>query len=60
MKANVYDKGQVPDVPRLSQGGKPASRNSKAPTKTGSAAWLVPALIVLSLVPLAAGAFRLT
>jgi uncharacterized membrane protein len=38
--------------------GKPASQKTKAPS--GSATWLVIALIMLAAIPLAAGAFRLT
>jgi uncharacterized membrane protein len=61
MKANVYDQGRGPDVPQLNELGKPTSQKTKATAKAGSAAWLVPAaLLVLSAVPLAAGAFRLT
>ena len=40
--------------------GKSMPQKPKAPTKAGSANWLVTALIVLSAIPLAAGAFRLT
>ena len=60
MKANVYDKGRGPDVPQLNAVGKPPSQKTKAPTKAGSAKWLVAALLLLSAIPLAAGAFRLT
>jgi hypothetical protein len=61
MKANVYDKGPVPDVPQFNEVGKSRSQKPKAPAKPFWAAWLVPAaLIVLSLIPVIAGAFRLT
>ena len=60
MKATVYDQGRAPDVLRLNEAGKPPSQKTKAPTKAGSAAWLVAALLLLSAIPLAAGAFRLT
>ena len=60
MNAHVSDAGRVPDVPRLNEGRKPSSQKSKAPRKAGSPAWLVPALLLLSAIPLAAGAFRLT
>jgi uncharacterized membrane protein len=60
MKVNAYDESQTPDGPQLNELGKPASRKTKAPAKAGSAAWLVAALLVLSAIPLAAGAFRLT
>ncbi len=61
MKANVYDKGQVPAAPQSNTVGKVTPPKPKAPAKAGSAAWLVPlGLILLSVIPLAAGAFRLT
>src|SRR5690349_15885877 len=60
MKANVSDQGRVPDVPQRNAVGKPPSQKPKAPTKAGSATWLVAALLLLSAIPLAAGAFRLT
>ncbi len=59
MNAKVSDEGRALVVPQLNAGGKPPSQNPKAPAKGGSATWLVPALLVLSVVPLAAGAFRL-
>ncbi len=51
MKTNVYDQGRAPDAPQ----------KTKAPSRRrGAAAWLVPAaLILLSVIPLAGGAFRL-
>ena len=60
MNAHVYDEGQVPAMGRLKEGGSPPSQKPKAPAKAGSAAWLIAALLVLSVVPLASGAFRLT
>ena len=60
MKANVYDEGRAPDVPHFEELGKPPPPKTKAPAKAGSAKWLVAALLVLSAVPIAAGAFRLT
>lgn len=60
MNANVSDEARGPDVPQLNEVGRPTSQKPKAPTKAGSATWLVPALLVLSVIPLAAGAFRLT
>jgi uncharacterized membrane protein len=61
MKVDVYAEGQAPAVPQLNKLGKPTSQKTKTPAKAASAAWLVPAaLLVLSAVPLAAGAFRLT
>jgi hypothetical protein len=49
MKANVYDKGQAAGAPQ----------KTGAPSRKRSAAWLVIGLILLSAIPLAAGAFRL-
>jgi uncharacterized membrane protein len=60
MKANVYDKGQTPDVPQINAEGKPTAQKTRAQAKRRSAKWFVAALIVLSAIPLAAGAFRLT
>lgn len=61
MKANVYDEGQAPAVLQLNEVRKPTSQKTKGPAKAVSAKWLVPAvLLLLSVVPLAAGAFRLT
>jgi hypothetical protein len=61
MKAIVYDKGRAPDALQPTESGKPAPQKTKAPARTGSAEWLVvAALLVLSAIPMAAGAFRLT
>lgn len=60
MKANVSDEGQAPDVPELNKAGKPTSLKPKAPANAGSAKWLMTALLVLSALPLAFGAVRLT
>lgn len=61
MKTNVYDEGRASNVPQRNEVGKPTPRKTKAPAKASSAAWLLPvALILLVVVPLAAGAFRLT
>jgi hypothetical protein len=60
MNANVSDQGSAPAVPQRNELGKPRSQKTKAPTKATSAAWLVAALLLLSALPLAAGAFRLT
>ncbi len=56
MKANVYDEGRAPDGPQLNKVRNSTSQKTKARAK-----WLVPAgLLLLSAIPLAAGAFRLT
>jgi len=61
MKANVYDKGRDLDVSQTNQVGKPTPQKAKAPAKASSPAWLIPsALILLVVIPLAAGVFRLT
>jgi uncharacterized membrane protein len=61
--SNVHDEGRTPNVPQVKAVGKPTPPKSKAPAgqaKAGSAKWLVAALLVLSAIPIAAGAFRLT
>jgi Predicted membrane protein (DUF2306) len=51
MNAKTSDEARVPDVPK----------NTKAPAKAGVAGWLLPvSLLMLSFIPIAAGAFRLT
>jgi len=51
MEANVYSNTRTPDV----------SRTAKANAKKSRSGWLVPAaLILFSLIPIAAGIFRLT
>jgi uncharacterized membrane protein len=61
MKTNVYDEARGPDVPPTNEVRKPTPQKTKVPVKAGSAEWLVPAaLLLLSAIPIAAGAFRLT
>jgi uncharacterized membrane protein len=60
MQANVSDTGRAAAAPQSDESGKPPSRKTRAPAKAGSAAWLVAALLVLSALPLAGGAFRLS
>lgn len=61
MKANVYNEDQALDAPQLNEPGKPAPNKAKAPGRSGSAGWLVPAaLLLLSAIPLISGALRLT
>ena len=60
MNVNVSDQGRAPDGLQGTTGGQPPPPKPKAPIKAASAAWLVAALLVLSAVPLAFGAFRLT
>jgi uncharacterized membrane protein YozB (DUF420 family) len=59
MNANVYDEGRSPAVPQRPESGKPPSPKTKAPRKAVAPKWLVPALLALSVIPLAAGAGRL-
>jgi uncharacterized membrane protein len=60
MKTNVYDKGRVPAAPLSKESGKPAPQKTNRPVRSVWAEWLViAALLVLSAIPLAAGAFRL-
>ena len=61
MKAHVSNEGRAPSASQLNESGKPTSQKPRAPARSASAAWLVPAaLILLSAIPIAAGAFRLT
>ncbi len=61
MKANVYDKGPALDVLQFNEVGKPMPQKTKAPAKGVWAEWLVlAALIVLSAIPVIAGAVRIT
>ncbi len=60
MNANVYDEERAPAGPPPNTVGNPTPQQTKARTKAGSAKWLVAALILLSAIPLAGGAFRLT
>ena len=60
MKTNVYDKGRVPAAPLSKESGRPAPQKTNRPVRSVWAEWLViAALLVLSAIPLAAGAFRL-
>jgi uncharacterized membrane protein len=61
MKEIIYDKSRVPDVPPLDKSGNLTPQKAKASGRIGSAEWLVIAgLLVLSFIPITAGAFRLT
>src|SRR3712207_5804911 len=60
MDATVYDDDRAPAVPQLDEAGRGRSQKTKAPARAGSPRWLVPALLALSVIPLAGGAFRLT
>lgn len=61
MKADVYKEGRVPAAPPSNALGQPTPPKAKAPARKASKAWLVATgLILLSVIPLAGGAFRLT
>jgi hypothetical protein len=60
MKANVYDEGRMPATRQPNAAGQPPPSRTKAQAKAGSARWLVAALILLSAIPLAGGAVRLS
>lgn len=57
MKTNVYDEARASRMAQTDESGKPTFQKSKA----AWAEWLVPAgLLLLSAIPIAGGAFRLT
>jgi hypothetical protein len=62
MKANTYAEGHATQVPQQNGVGRPIPPQTrpKAKAGSGSAKWLIVALLLLSAIPLAAGAFRLT
>ena len=61
MKANVYDEGRTPEVLQPIVFRKPAPQRAKTPASRRSAEWLViVGLLLLSFIPIASGAFRLT
>ena len=61
MEANVYDKSRAPEAPQLNEPGKPELRKAKVPARKRTADWLVIlGLLLLSFIPIAGGAHRLT
>jgi Predicted membrane protein (DUF2306) len=61
MKAKTSNEARVPEVPQFHEVGKPTPWSTKTSAKTGLAGWLVPVgLLILSFIPIAAGAFRLS
>jgi hypothetical protein len=61
MSATGSDEGRALAVPQGTELGKPNPQKTNPSSRSGSAAWLVPAaLILLSAIPIAGGAFRLT
>ena len=59
MNANVLDHSPASDLPRHSEPGTPMPHKLKAP-KARSAKWVVAGLLLLSAIPIASGAFRLS
>jgi uncharacterized membrane protein len=61
MKAKISNEARVPDLPQFNEVGKSTPLNTKTPAKAGTAGGLVPVgLLILSFIPIAGGAFRLT
>ncbi len=60
MNATASDQGRAPAAPQRTAGGQPPAPKPNAPPHARSAAWLVIALLLLSAIPLAFGAVRLT
>jgi uncharacterized membrane protein len=61
MEANVYNEGRALDRPLSNDSEKPSPQKAKAPARRRSAEWLViVGLLLLSFIPVASGAFRLT
>jgi uncharacterized membrane protein len=60
MTANVYDQGRSLEVLQPNEPGETPPQKGKAPAKRRTAEWLViAALLLLSFIPVASGAFRL-
>jgi len=61
MRSNVYDPTRTTEVSHPNEFAKPVSPKAKASGRAGWAEWLaVAGLLLLSAIPMAAGAFRLT
>src|SRR5262245_44979826 len=60
MNATIRDQSPAAEMPQRSEPGAPMPQKPKAPSKARSAKWLVAGLILLSAIPIAAGAFRLS
>jgi hypothetical protein len=59
MNATVRDQSPTSDLPQHSEPGTPMPQKLKAP-KARSAKWIVAGLLLLSAIPIASGAFRLS
>ena len=60
MNADVSEAGRGATLPQRAAGGTPTPTKPRAPARAGSAKWAVAGLILLSAIPIAAGAFRLS
>lgn len=60
MSVTVSNEGRSPTMPQQHSPENPPSQETRIPTKVRSAWWLVVALLMLSVIPLAAGALRLS
>lgn len=58
--SNIYDAGLAPDLPKLDKAVKSMPSKTKASARAGSAKGLITGLLILSAIPLIAGAFRVT
>lgn len=59
METPAYAEHRVPAGPPRTTPGPPPSAQASGPTRGAAPKWLVPALLLLSAIPLAAGAVRL-
>lgn len=60
MNATIVNQSPASDLPQRGEPGAPTPSKPKAPAKAGSAKWVVAGLILLSAIPIASGAFRLS
>jgi uncharacterized membrane protein len=60
MKVNIYNEGHATLEGQLNGAGNSTSPQRKAAAKAASAKWLIATLLLLSAIPLTAGAFRLS
>ena len=59
METPGYAENRVPTLPPRTTPGPPPSAQASGPTRAAAPRWLVPALLLLSAIPLAAGGVRL-
>jgi uncharacterized membrane protein len=60
MSADVSEADRGATLSQRAAGGTPTPSKPRVPARAGSAKWVVAALILLSAIPIAAGAFRLS